>query len=173
MSTNYPKMKRFPVTHSFINMHTSKVGRSNRSHLLSSSTGPVSPFEQPDRPGFRANFSHWGPVGLYLKPNPIRAVLKLPKARPIHVSSGFDYLRTDQMFARLPLLRTSGRGYETAGDATNFSGNADTFSGMPGRVGMTSLQRRVTLLPTVPISTSIFPTLQLYGHVTAWRFNMI
>jgi hypothetical protein len=30
--------------------------------------------------------------------------LKLPKTRPIHVSSGFEYLRTDQMFARLPLL---------------------------------------------------------------------
>jgi hypothetical protein len=28
------------------------------------------------------------------------------KACPIHVSSGFDYLRTDQMFARLPLLST-------------------------------------------------------------------
>ena len=31
-------------------------------------------------------------------------VLKLPKTRPIHVSSGFDYLRTDQMFGPMPLL---------------------------------------------------------------------
>src|SRR5271154_5606419 len=50
--------------------------------------GPVSPSEQPDWPGFRANFSHWRPVGSYLKPNPIRAVLKLPKTRPIYVRAG-------------------------------------------------------------------------------------
>src|SRR5271170_6834900 len=79
-------MKRFPVT-SF-NIH-------NRS---------VSPSEQPDRPGFRANSSRWGPGGLDLKPHPIRAVLKLPKTRPIRVSSWFDYLRTDQMFGPMPLL---------------------------------------------------------------------
>src|SRR5271170_2371001 len=69
--------------------------------------GPVSPSEQPDRPGFRANFSRWGPGGPDLKPHPIRAVLKLPKTHPIRVSSGFDYLRTDQMFGPMPLLEGS------------------------------------------------------------------
>jgi len=45
--------------------------------------GTVSPSEPPDgRPGFRSSFSNWGPVGLYLKPNAIPAVLKLPKTRP-------------------------------------------------------------------------------------------
>src|SRR5271170_2565611 len=82
-------MKRYPVT-SF-NIHSRSVGS-------------VSLSEQPDRPGFRANFSHWGPGGLDLKPHPIRAVLKLPKTHPIRVSSGFDYLRTDQMFGPMPLL---------------------------------------------------------------------
>src|SRR5271155_2287375 len=92
-------MKRFPSHHSIY-----IVGRSDLSHFLRNSTGPVSPSEQPDRPGFRANFSHWGPGGLDLKPHPIRAVLKLPKTHPIRVSSGFDYLRTDQMFGPMPLL---------------------------------------------------------------------
>src|SRR5271169_5496963 len=82
-------MKRFPVT-SF-NIH-------NRS---------VSPSEQPDRPGFRANFSRWGPGRFDLKPHPSRAVLKLPKTHSIRVSSGFDYLRTDQMFGPMPLLDQS------------------------------------------------------------------
>src|SRR5271170_2411263 len=82
-------MKRYPVT-SF-NIHSRSVGS-------------VSLSEQPDRPGFRANFSRWGPGGLDLKPHPIRAVLKLPKTHPIRVSSGFDYLRTDQMFGLMPLL---------------------------------------------------------------------
>ena len=84
MNTYYPKMKRLPVT-SF-NIHTTRVSQSVGSVSPSESTsiGPVSPSEQPNRPGFRANFSHWGPVGLYLKPNPaVRAVLKLPKTRPI------------------------------------------------------------------------------------------
>src|SRR5271155_3255721 len=92
-------MKRFPSHHSIY-----IVGRSNLSHFLRNSTGPVSPSEQPDRPGFRVNFSRWGPGGLDLKPHPIRAVLKLPKTRPIRVSSGFDYLKTDQMFGPMPLL---------------------------------------------------------------------
>src|SRR5208282_510185 len=96
-------MKRFPVT-SFNILYTYLVGRSDLSHFQRNSTGPVSPSEQPDRPGFRANFSCWGPGGLDLKPHPIRAVLKLPKTRPIPVSSGFDYLRTDQMFGPMPLL---------------------------------------------------------------------
>src|SRR5271154_490280 len=85
-------MKRFPVT-SF-NIHSRSVGS-------------VSLSEKPDRPGFRANFSRWGPGGLDLKLHPIRAVLKLPKTRPIRVSSGFDYLRTDQMFGPMPLLSTT------------------------------------------------------------------
>ena len=82
-------MKRFPVT-SF-NIHSRSVGS-------------VSLSEKLDRPGFRANFSRWGPGGLDLKPHPIRAVLKRPKTRPIRVSSGFDYLKTDQMFGPMPLL---------------------------------------------------------------------
>jgi len=65
---------------------------------------PVESVSPPDRPGFRAIFSHWGPVGRYLKPNPIRPVLKLPKTRPIT----FDYLRTDQIFSRMPLLDGTG-----------------------------------------------------------------
>src|SRR5277367_3223796 len=77
---------------------------SDLSHFQRNSTGPVSPSEQPDRPGFRANFSRWGLGGLDLKPHPIRAVVKLPKTHPIRVSSGFDYLRTDQMFGPMPLL---------------------------------------------------------------------
>src|SRR5271169_3348117 len=96
-------MMRFPITsfhgkshHSIIHIHSR--GRSDLSHFLSNPTGPVSPSEQPDRRGFRANFSRWGPGGLDLKPHPIQAVLKLPKSRPIGVPSGFDYLRTDQMF---------------------------------------------------------------------------
>src|SRR5271167_3904314 len=89
----------FPLHHSIY-----IVGRSNLSHFLRNSTGPVSPSEQPDRPGFRVNFSRWGPGGLDLKLHPIRAVLKLPKTRPIRVSSGFDYLKTDQMFGPMPLL---------------------------------------------------------------------
>src|SRR5271168_4773195 len=92
-------MKRFPSHYSIY-----IVGRSDLSHFLSNSTGPVSPSEQPDRPGFRANFSGWGPGGLDLNLPPIRAVLKLPTTRPIRVSSGFDYLRTDQMFGPMPLL---------------------------------------------------------------------
>src|SRR5271156_6855561 len=104
-------MKRFPVT-SFNILYTYLVGRSDLSHFLRNSTGPVSPSEQPDRPGFRANFSRWGPGWLDLKPHPIRAVLKLPKTLPIRVSSGFDYLRTDQMFGPMPLLKR--------GDCINF-----------------------------------------------------
>jgi len=57
-------MKRFPVT-SF-NIHR---------------VGSLSPSEQLDRPEFRLNLSHWGPVGLYLKSNLIQAVLKLLKTR--------------------------------------------------------------------------------------------
>src|SRR5271155_2154609 len=92
-------MKRFPSHYSIY-----IVGLSDLSHFLSNSTGPVSPSEQPDRPGFRANFSRWGPGGLDLNLPPIRAVLKLPTTRPIRISSGFDYLRTDQMFGPMPLL---------------------------------------------------------------------
>src|SRR5271168_4597168 len=92
-------MKRFPSHHTIY-----IVGRLDLSHFLRNATGPVSPSEQPDRGGFRANFSRWGPGGPDLKPHPIRAVLKLPKTRPIRVSSGFDYLRTDQMFGPMPLL---------------------------------------------------------------------
>src|SRR5271155_5659540 len=94
-------MKRFPVTLFQSHYSIYIVGRSD---FLSNSTGPVSPSEQPDRPGFRANFSRWGPGGLDLNLPPIRAVLKLPTTRPIRVSSGFDYLRTDQMFGPMPLL---------------------------------------------------------------------
>src|SRR5271170_7322739 len=94
-------MKRFPVTLFPSHYSIYIVGRSDLSH---NSTGPISPSEQPDRSGFRANFSRWGPGGLDLNLPPIRAVLKLPTTRPIRVSSGFDYLRTDQMFGPMPLL---------------------------------------------------------------------
>src|SRR5271154_1907119 len=83
-------MKRFPVT--LFNIHSRSVGS-------------VSPSEQLDRPRFRANFSRWGPGGVDLNLPPIRAVLKLRTTRSIRVSSGFDYLRTDQMFSPMPLLR--------------------------------------------------------------------
>src|SRR5271155_999696 len=82
-------IKRFPVT--LFNIHSRSVGS-------------VSLSEQFDRPGFRANFSRWGPGGLDLNLPAIRAVLKPPTTRPIRVSSGFDYLRTDQMFGPMPLL---------------------------------------------------------------------
>src|SRR5271154_5597432 len=83
-------MKRFPVT--LFNIHSRSVGS-------------VSPSEQLDRPRFRANFSRWGPGGLDLNLPPIRAVLRLRTTRSIRVSSGFDYLRTDQMFGPMPILR--------------------------------------------------------------------
>src|SRR5271170_5746347 len=104
MNTYYPKMKQLPVT-SF-NIHTTRVSQSVGSVSPSESTsiGPVSPSEQPNRPRFRANFSHWGPVGLYLKPNPVRAVLKLPKTCPIEVRAGLTTPRTDQMFGLMPIL---------------------------------------------------------------------
>jgi hypothetical protein len=40
----------------------------------------------------------------WFKPNPIRAVLELPKTRSNLHSGGFDYLRTDQMFGPMPIL---------------------------------------------------------------------
>src|SRR5271154_2523300 len=96
-------MKRFPVT-SFNILYTYLVGRSDLSHFQRNSTGPVSLSEQPDRPGFRANFSHWRPIGRYLKPNPIRAVLKPCKTRPTYVQAGLTTPRTDQMFGPMPIL---------------------------------------------------------------------
>src|SRR5271154_1053553 len=86
-------MKRFPVT--LFNIHSRSVGS-------------VSPSEQLDRPRFRANFSRWGPGGLDLNLPPIRAVLRLRTTRSIRVSSGFDYLRTDQMFGPMPILTSAG-----------------------------------------------------------------
>src|SRR5271156_6315064 len=70
--------------------------------------GPVSPSEQPDRPGFRSNFSHCRPIGRHLKPNPIRAVLRLCKTRPTYVRAGLTTPRTDQMYGPMPILGESG-----------------------------------------------------------------
>src|SRR5277367_194432 len=81
-------MKRFPIT--LFNIHSRSVGS-------------VSLSEQFDRPGFRANFSRWGPGGLDLNLPSIRAVLKLPTTRSFRVSGEFDYLRTDQMFGQMSL----------------------------------------------------------------------
>src|SRR5271169_5860296 len=71
---------------------------------IRSGTRPVSPSEQPDRPGFRPNFSHWRPIERPLKPNPIRAVLRLCKTRPTYVRAGLTTPRTDQMFGPMPIL---------------------------------------------------------------------
>src|SRR5271155_5500021 len=60
--------------------------------------GPVSPSEQPDRPGFRANFSHWRPVGF--NSSGLEATQNPPDLR----SSGFDNLRTDHMCGAMPIL---------------------------------------------------------------------
>src|SRR5271155_3853456 len=127
-------MKRFPSHHSIY-----IVGRSNLSHFLRNSTGPVSPSEQPDRPGFRVNFSRWGPGGLDLKPHPIRAVLKLPKTRPIRVSSGFDYLKTDQMFGPMPLLPLDlpTRNCQSSSPSTIDNGLASSETPSPNVIGTT------------------------------------
>src|SRR5271154_2931797 len=69
--------------------------------------GPVSPSEQPDRPGFRADFSHWRPVRVLSQAKPDSSGLEATQNPPDLRSRGFDNPRTDHMCGAMPILQGS------------------------------------------------------------------